>query len=116
MDNMTLYHADIHLPQQAKGLQFVSLLNYTPHARQAAQDDRYGPVKLPTTFDSRSATLIEAGVLDGKVVKAVYRQHYDNRFDLCLVLNLKANRVVTVWLNEKNDHHKTLDGSKYANA
>lgn len=113
---MTLYHSDIHLPQQAKGLEFMTLLNYTMHARQAAQDDRYGPITLPNVFDSRSATLIEAGMLNGQVVKAVYRQHYDNRFDLCLVINLKANRVVTVWLNEKNDHHKTLDGGKYARA
>ena len=114
MDNMTLYHADIHLPQEAKGLEFASLLKYTHHARQAAQEDNYGPIKLPTVFDSRNATLIEAGTVDGQVTKAVYRQHYDSRFDLCLVFNLKANRVITVWLNDKNDHHKSLDGGKYA--
>ena len=116
MDNQTLYHADIHLPEQARTLQFAALLRYTSHALQAAREDRYGPITLPQVFDSRCATLIEAGVEADRVVKAVYRQQYDDMHDLCLVLNLRMNRVITVWLNRRDDHHHTLDRSKYAEA
>lgn len=112
---MDLYHADLGIPQHIN-LEFACYLNYTLHAREAAKSDRYGPINLPTVFDTRNATLIEVGVENGSVVKAMYRQHYDNRHDLCLVINLKANKVVTVWLNEKNDNHKTLDASKYVKA
>lgn len=113
---MTLYHTDIGLPERARGLQFAALLSYTQHARQAARDDRYGPIDLPQVFDSRNATLIEVGLVGEEVTKAVYRQPYDRQHDLCLVLNLKANKVITVWLNRNDDHHRTLDEGKYARA
>jgi hypothetical protein len=29
------------------------------------------------------------------------------------VIALETSRVLTVWVNEKLDHHKTLDRSKY---
>jgi len=113
MANTTTYHVDIGLPPVALGLSFATMLRYTKHALDAARDDRYGPVELPKVFNSTQARLIEATVEGEKVVKAVYRQPLDDWRDLCLVIALETSRVLTVWVNEKLDHHKTLDRSKY---
>ena len=111
---MTLYHKDLGLPKSARSLQFAGFLTYSQHARDAAKTDRYGQVDLPTIFDSRNASLIEAGYDGEKVVKTVYRQQYDRQHDLCIVLDPRTMRVITVWLNRLDDHHRTLQEDKYA--
>lgn len=108
------YHTDIYMPEEAKRLEFATMLRYSQHAKNAAKDDRYGQIDLPKVFDSRKATLIEAVVESGKVVKALYRMDYDTLHDLCLVIATAHDRVLTVWLNRKDDEHHTLDRSQYA--
>lgn len=108
------YHTDIYMPEEAKRLEFAMLLRYSQHAREAASDDRYGKIDLPKVFDSRKATLIEAVIESGRVVKALYRMDYDNLHDLCMVIAMRGDQVLTVWLNRKDDEHRTLDRSQYA--
>lgn len=110
---MALYHRDVFMPDVARRLRFAVMLKYSNHARHAAKDDKRGKVNLPRVLDSREATLIEAEVVNGRVVKLVYRMAHDDKTDVSLVV-LPDGFVKTVWLNEKNDHHKTLNTSRYA--
>ena len=107
------FHKDIYLPPEVTKLSFSCLLKYTRHALNEAQSDRYGTIDLPAVFDTRTAEPIDATIREGKVQRVLYRMDYDQDKDLCMVIEPHSRTAVTVWLNEKNDEHKTLDKSKY---
>ena len=102
------------MPEEAKRLEFVTMLNYSTHARSAAKRDRHGMIALPKIFDTRKASLIEAVVKGGRVTRALYRMKYDAGLDLSLVILPEKSLVVTVWLNDDSDKHRTLDRGQYA--
>lgn len=61
---------------------------------------------------SRNAYLFEVAEENNKVTKAVYRVKMNDNYNMCIVI--RANLIVTAWLNRINDTHATLDKSKYA--
>ena len=61
------------------------------------------------TFDNIKAFEVET---DGHLLtKCVVRVGYNGRKDICIVF--RKGFVVTAWLCDKDDKHKTLDRSKY---
>lgn len=89
-------------------------LNYSNHALQAANNDRYGNIDLPDSVDTNKAKLIELEVVNNRYLsKIVYRMEYDSEYDICIVIIPERWFVKTVWLNRKSDKHRTLDRSKY---
>ena len=112
-----LYHKDIGFPdnlQLPPGFNPVMTLNYGSHAKQAAQDDRYGEMRLPHRIDLRKGETVEIGVTGRTVTKLVVRFSYNDRLDIVMVIMPAKSFVKTVWFNEKGDTHKTLNRSKYA--
>ena len=109
-----VYHRDIGIPTRYRRPSGRKLLEYTYHAQQEAQRDRYGVIELPRVLDTDTAQLIELYIGEGDTpVKYVYRTRYNERFDLVLVVT--ANwRVIALWLNDKRDNHRTLNRAKYA--
>jgi len=105
-----LYHRDIFLPIR---LGFAAFVKYSAHARQAAQDDRYGALTLPAVISTQEADVIEVEVANGKPHKAVLRMRHDDERDLCVVVLLDTCVVKTVWCNLRTDTHGTLDRTKY---
>lgn len=106
-----LYHKDIFLPKirlQDKPLKVY----YSLHAIDAAKNDRYGKIILPDTINFCSGTIIEVELKNDKVVKILLRVNYSQKYDLCIVIGSQF-RVRTVWLNDKNDNHHTLNRAKY---
>lgn len=98
-------------------------LAYSRHAMQEAVRDRYtnpnAPWVAPRHVLLSARDIVEAQVEDGVAIKAVVRVPLDLHRDIVLVLNqpdsdLRA-AVRTLWINEANDKHSTLDKSKYAN-
>lgn len=112
-----LWHKDIRIPaeayQQIKAQPVDVVLSYTFHALEASQTDRYGKIELPATINWSDAEVVEIEVVAGKVFKVVARLHHDSKNDLVIVVLLNGYKVKTVWLNRKNDKHRTLDISKY---
>jgi len=108
-----LYHKDIRLPKNIQFPRVEVVLNYTYHALEASRRDRNGAIKLPETLLFAHTELVEVEIVNGQAYKVVVRIHHDNRNDLALVILLNGMRVKTVWLNRKNDNHRTLDKSKY---
>ena len=90
------------------------LLDYSPHALDAALDDRYGNiVNLPKSLDTSKAQVVEVEMQGSKTTKVVYRIPYNEEYDLIIVLIPDRRFVKTVWLNKNSDLHNTLDASKY---
>lgn len=116
---MDLYHADIRLPDLYRSPAHRVNLQYSRHALKACQDDRYA--KSIPVFDSiplQCFETVELGVnpATGRIEKYVMRGHWTTDLDLIFVLIpslTSAWFVKTVWINERNDSHKTLDRSKY---
>jgi hypothetical protein len=115
--NTRLFHKEVFWPKgKFSALQGRTLnLSYTPHAITEGTLDRYGAVQLPKeiVFDERNA--IEMECVGKSVKKVLVRQPYNGTLDLCLVIFLNGTEfsVGTVWLNEHNDTHRTLNRAKY---
>lgn len=109
-----LYHADLGIPENAKTQHGQFLLDYPPHALNAATDDRYGNiVNLPKSLDTSKAQVIEVEMEGSKTTKVVYRIPYNDEYDLVMAVIPDRRFVKTVWLNKNSDLHNTLDTSKY---
>lgn len=109
-----LYHFQVGIPKELKTRFGVLQLRYTQHALSAANSDRYGAMQLPHTLDTESAKVIEVEAdIFGNVVKVLYRVPHCANFNLILAVIPAEGFVKTVWLNQKNDCHKTLDRAKY---
>lgn len=109
-----LYHKDIYLPEIKKENKPVKL-HYTHHAIEASKSDRYGQINLPEKINLIEWDLVELETDDktGNIQKIVVRKNYSKIHDIVLVIIPSTCRVKTVWLNTKNDNHKTLDRKKY---
>jgi hypothetical protein len=90
-------------------------LYWTRHADRARLNDRYGEIPPIPLVDLAQCNTIEVGLTGRKVEKVVVRTPFDTYNDLVLVLipGPGAWTVKTVWFNQVNDTHKTLDRSKY---
>lgn len=112
---MDLYHADIKLPTGFRLPPRTVRLTWSKHAERARMTDRYGMIPKSATVDLSKCRTIEVGMEAGRVKKVVVRTSLDQKNDVIYVLipGPSAWLVKTVWINEKNDKHKTLDRSKY---
>lgn len=116
-DAEVLYHREKGFPEDVnlpRGFSPVMRLRYGSHARLEALQDRYGDIKLPTTIDIRTGEIFEIGVVGSTVTKMGVRFPYNDKLDFILIIQPADGFVRTVWANEKNDTHKTLNLSKYA--
>lgn len=92
-------------------------LTYSNHALNAAQDDRYGYINLPSYIDTNTAKVIEIEIVQDRFLsKVVYRISYSKTHDLVIVVIPERWFVKTVWLNAKSDKHQTLNRSRYESA
>lgn len=115
-----LYHTEIGFPKAVtasiEGAQNRKVripLKYGSHARQEALADRYGKINLPKEIKIENATPIEVEVIDNRINKIVFRQSHDAENDIAIVVLMADGFVKTVWLNRKDDNHRTLNTSKY---
>lgn len=112
---MELYHADIRLPEGFRLPARLVQLSYSRHALRAATDDRYGEIPLTPVLNLEYCQTIEVGLEDRRVKKVVVRTELDDDNDVVFVLIPEPGAwfVKTVWINRRNDCHKTLDRSRY---
>lgn len=116
-----LYHIDTGIPFNIN-LPAELNLYFSNHALHAAENDRYGKIKLSSIISTKGAKVVEVETNDqNQPIKMVVRLPYDHKRDVVYVINLvrpiNGSLVVrTVWFNEKTDTHKTLNRSNYARA
>lgn len=110
----TLYNSAIFIPSWAKTRQYTGPLKYSKHARDEAAADRYGDVtsKLPR-FIPDDFQLVEVEIEDGVCVKQMWRGRLTDELDLVMPV-VSSGVVTTVWINHKDDKHRTLQRHKYA--
>lgn len=107
---MPLYHRVIGFPSPLRIPMGDILLQNSFHARQQAYERR---ITIPAIVNLADATIIEVETdWHGRVVKTVARFPYDRLRDLTIVM-LTNGAVKTVWLNDVDDEHETLDLTRY---
>ena len=72
-------------------------------------DGIMGTVEYLKTMDSVESFEVETE--NGFLTKCVVRVSYNKRKDICIVF--RKGLIVTAWLCNKDDTHKTLDKTKY---
>lgn len=110
-----LYHTDLGFPNSLElKEEYLIEPKYSIHALKASKKDRYGIITLPKIIEFNKKAIIEVETQDNiHVDKVVVRLPYLRELDLCIVIILETNVVKTVWLNNKNDKHLTLNVKKY---
>jgi len=75
---------------------------------------RYGEVEAPSTIDMQDIDIVEMETTpDGLPVKIVGRYAIDPNRDLVLIIVLRNSTVKTMWVNERNDQHYSLNKKGY---
>ena len=114
-----IYHKDVHLPRRVRGMvpTGVKSLTYSNHAKKEFAD-KYGQIVPPDSLNFGTAEVVEVTVFGTTIDKLVLRSSYDEKTDVIFVCipcdNKKRWFVKTVWLNTKDDTHKTLDVNRFA--
>lgn len=109
-----LYHREVWFPKWLEKKLTIGhiKLQYSEHAKRAAHSDRYGLITLPESINVNDGYIFEAEASGKNLVKLVVRHSFNHQLDITYVILLNGT-VKTVWLNHKNDVHRTLDRSQY---
>ena len=117
-----LYHKDVYFKDYFKNdaLKLVKtckrLSNHTMN--HISNQDKKHTYTMKNLADATvkilrgQCELFEIETDNGKVIKCVYRVNLENKA-LCIVY--RENIIVTCYVNNINDTHKTLDKNKYVN-
>ena len=102
-----LYNSRYGLPKEVEGLpKILTQLIACPHAIQTAKNKG---ILIPNNL--YYAKIVEVEVLNGEIVKALYRGTYSKKLDITLVMHVVdgfPRMIRTLWLNMHTDTHKTL--------
>jgi hypothetical protein len=75
---------------------------------------RFGDVKAPSVIDLDEVEVVELEATpEGEVVKIVGRYSIDPNRDLVLIIVLDNCTVKTMWVNNKDDQHRTINKKGY---
>lgn len=114
------YHKDIFWNYELRGgsEQLISRLNVKPtyHSKcRLAIRKRRQSLTMQQACDiinkHEQYEVYSADYKDGEVWAVGCRFNFNEKFDLVAIVT--ENKLLTCWLNKKNDFHKHLDTSKY---
>jgi hypothetical protein len=106
-----LYHVDVGFPSHLQMPVEGQKLWYSKHAINAATE-RLVRNRLPDTLPEHRVIEVEVGQWSRVAVKWVVRVHLDDDDDLIMAITSDYH-VKTVWVNRRDDNHRTLDRSRY---
>lgn len=115
------YHRDIGLPSNVTVPQRKVKCEHTGHSDRERWGDRYGVIPKVEEVDLTTADVVEVTTANNRISKLLVRVPHPEDETLDVVMAIRPGedkrdpwRVVTNWLNKRNDTHQTLDRSKYA--
>lgn len=118
-DPVVKFHKELGFPANYTPPSGVRPVVYSQHAKDESAD-QYGSIPQLSRVNLDAMELIELKVNANtkQVYRFLYRGELDDDNDICLVLQPIPNsggkmRVVTNWINQKNDAHRTLRKEEY---
>lgn len=112
---MFIYHKTLGFPRTLRLEENYSLnVVLSSHAQQACFSDRYGNIKVNANVSFGRKDIVEVESSNNKIpTKFLVRIKYNDNHDINIAIQLDNNTIKTVWLNEKNDKHTTLNRNNY---
>jgi len=115
---MQKFHRDVNgLPENLENFprSICRLTSLAPHAIEQAESDKRGVIQLPDEIIFSGDDILEAELTDTSVKLLIRLPCDDTVCDVCYVILFTGEQRIlkTVWLNNKEDSHETLDKSKY---
>lgn len=111
------YHKSIGFPTTLKKPIGTYKVGYSKHAIERMQERCINPMReMPGFVRVTKNNIIEMETTDNiKAQTVVVRMQHNKKKNLILVLEPSAAiaMVITFWINDKTDDHKTIDKSKY---
>lgn len=108
------YHKDIGFPESLRIPEGIVSLWYGVHAKERFEGKYKGQLILPSFIKLSTKNIFEVETDDGRICeKVAARISYDNKRDICVVLNPSTGKVVTLWINYKKDKHELVNTHKY---
>lgn len=105
------HHIDVGgIPPYLSRLPQVHLV-FGPHAKEEAVKDELNLDLLPRTLPA-GTMIVEVQELAGRPLQWVVRFPWLNNRDVVMAISPNG-KVRTVWVNDHNDHHKTLHRERY---
>ncbi len=113
-----VYHKKLGFPDSLIPSNKLYRLIYTTHALDRREVKYGGLENLPKSVTVSYSTIVEAHTNDNIFIKkAVVRIKFNTTEDIILVLEIpKSNRfarVITFYINKKEDSHQTLNINRY---
>lgn len=107
-----VYHKNIGFPKTLVIPDVILSLTYTKHAKER-KDESYNLMVVPSVVRLQPSNVIEVHTEDNiNIKKTLIRIKYTQTQDMILVLeplfDQQAAKVITLWVNNKKDHHKSL--------
>lgn len=109
------YHRDVFLPRNLEMAVLSTLVKMDGKfhlSRHAAERLKEKGIELPERIPFRACEVVEVTQKDRALYKFLVRFTHDEGRDTCLSLSPKG-KVITCWMNERTDQHKTLHKSRY---
>ncbi|RAX52445.1 hypothetical protein CCY99_07285 [Helicobacter sp. 16-1353] len=122
-----IYNKSLYFPSELqemtnKILSYDKKIICTKHALDMQNREqtikRIGAINIQEfiTLDSlRSGEVVECYISKGELTKFVIRIAYDDKYSICAVVvpSINCNLIVTFYLNDFDDTHRTLGVEKY---
>ena len=116
---MKRYHKNVYFKHEKELKEFNANMNikkwkYSSHALKNLQYraiDNLSILKFIRNIELNQKDVFEYYELDNRIIKACYRIKYIHS-DIILVLS-KDKKIITIYLNSKEDNHSTLKTELY---
>lgn len=121
-DPVIKFHKDLGFPPGFNKPSGPRELEYGYHAIQEARNDKYSkhandiPLFPKVNLSTMELIEVKFNQRTKKLYRMLYRTQLDDNRDICMVLSPSGPgkcKVVTVWVNETKDAHKTLRTEEY---
>src|SRR5690349_10715741 len=96
------YHKEFGFPPALRIPEGIVRLWYSVHAKERFEGKYRGFLILPSYIKLTKDNIFEVETDDNETCnKVAARITYDNKKDICIVLNPINGKVVTLWINHK---------------
>lgn len=106
---MKRYHTKYGFPDTVQLPKGRIDFTVSPHAKRMSE--KRG-LTIPDTLYIIPSDIIEVKLKNDQIHRILIRQGYNDKEDICAVLNTDY-RLITAWLIDKEDTHKTLNKNNY---
>lgn len=107
------FHREIGFPSAIDVPTGRTDINPSDHSKNRSENHKHGEFDIPDEVYVHEDDVVEIKTRNSQLWRMLIRTSYNDTYDICIVLSVGSNEVVTAWRNKVTDTHETLDKSQY---